>query len=311
MYRIYLISIAFFCFSCSNEVSPKYEYLVKDESFVKNFELNFDSNFAQLPGGFTFYKERNRGVDSPTIVLIHGFSVPSYIWDPTFEMLSSKGLHVISLDLYGRGFSANVDMPYTDNLFANQVINLMKNLDIKSAILVGLSNGGRVISKVADLSPNMVDTLIYVASSSFMSINEMDDKSVSQTEITEFITNSYPTISKGQLEDFKYPENHLGWDDKYEELLKFKGFAKALISTRKNHYSMDRIHQKIQNSHIPVYTIWGESDNVVDYKEFEKKIDSLLPRRKNFFILESAHLPHMENPGQFNNILLSIIKQKL
>ena len=311
MYRIYLIGLAFFCFSCSNEVNPKYEYLVKDESFVKNFDLNSDSGFVKLIDGFTFYNERNRTSESPTIILVHGFSVPSYIWDPTFEMLSNKGFHVISLDLYGRGFSENVDKPYTDELFANQVINLLKNLNIKSAILVGLSNGGRVISKVADLRSDMVDSLIYVASSGFRLINELDDKTVSDIEVAEFITNSYPTISKGQMDDFKYPENHLGWDDKYEELLKFKGFAKALLSTRKNHYSMDIIHEKIQNSDIPVYTIWGKSDKVVVFNDFEKRIDSIIPRRKDFFILESGHLPHMENPDQFNSILLSIIKEEL
>ena len=311
MYRIYIISIVFFCFSCSNEVNPKYEYLVKDESFVKNFDLNSDSGFVKLIDGFTFYNERNRTSESPTIILVHGFSVPSYIWDPTFEMLSNKGFHVISMDLYGRGFSENVDKPYTDELFANQVINLLKNLNIKSAIFVGLSNGGRVISKVADLRSDMVDSLIYVASSGFRLINELDDKTVSDIEVAEFITNSYPTISKGQMDDFKYPENHLGWDDKYEELLKFKGFAKALLSTRKNHYSMDIIHEKIQNSDIPVYTIWGKSDKVVVFNDFEKRIDSIIPRRKDFFILESGHLPHMENPDQFNSILLSIIKEEL
>jgi len=52
----------------------------------------------------------------------------------------------------------------------------------------------------------------------------------------------------------------------------------------------------------------GDSDKVVVYDEFEKRIDSLMPKRKEFFILESGHLPHMENPEQFNRILLSIIK---
>ena len=70
---------------------------------------------------------------------------------------------------------------------------------------------------------------------------------------------------------------------------------------------MDNIHIKIQNSDIPVFTIWGDSDQVVVYKHFEKRIDSILPKRKEFFILDSGHLPHMENPNEFNKILLSIL----
>lgn len=308
MFRVCFLVLVFFCLSCSKEVKPKYEYIVKNKSFIESTDLKPNTGFTNLSKGFTFYKHDNKEASTVPIILIHGFSVPSYIWDPTFELLSNKGYNVISLDLFGRGFSENLDQPYTDKLFANQVIELMIKLNIDSAKLVGLSNGGRVISKVAELKPSVVSSLIYVASSGFRSIQESKDKSVSNEEVENFIKNNYPTISKGQLEDFKYPENHIGWDEKYEELLKYKGFAKALISTRKNHYTMDDIHKKIQESDIPVYTIWGDSDKVVVYDEFEKRIDSLMPKRKEFFILESGHLPHMENPEQFNRILLSIIK---
>ena len=308
MFRVCFLVLVFFCVSCSNEVKPKYEYIVKNKSFIESIDLKPNTGFINLSKGFTFYKHDNKEVSTTPIILIHGFSVPSYIWDPTFELLSNKGYNVISLDLFGRGFSENLDQPYTDKLFANQVIDLMIKLNIDSAKLVGLSNGGRVISKVAELKPSLVSSLIYVASSGFRSIKESKDKSVSNEEVENFIKNNYPTISKGQLEDFKYPEKYIGWDEKYEELLKYKGFAKALISTRKNHYTMDHIHKKIQESDIPVYTIWGDSDKVVVYDEFEKRIDSLMPKRKEFFILESGHLPHMENPDQFDSILLSIIK---
>ena len=308
MFRVCFLVLVFFCLSCSNEVKPKYEFILKNKSFIESVALEPNTGFINLSKGFTFYKHDNKDSSTVPIILIHGFSVPSYIWDPTFELLSSKGYNVISLDLFGRGFSENLDQAYTDKLFADQVIELMINLNIDSAKLVGLSNGGRVISKVAELKPSVVSSLIYVASSGFRSVQESNDKSVSSEEVENFIKNNYPTISKGQLEDFKYPENHLGWDEKYEELLKYKGFAKALISTRKNHYTMDDIHKKIQESDIPVYTIWGDSDKVVVYDEFEKRIDSLMPKRKEFFILESGHLPHMENPEQFNRILLSIIK---
>jgi len=257
MFRVCFLVLVFFCVSCSNEVKPKYEYIVKNKSFIESFDLKPNTGFTNLSRGFTFYKHDNKEASTVPIILIHGFSVPSYIWDPTFEFLSKKGYNVISLDLFGRGFSENLDQPYTDKLFANQVIDLLIELNIDSAKLVGLSNGGRVISKVAELKPSAVSSLIYVASSGFRSIQESKDKSVSNEEVENFIKNNYPTISKGQLEDFKYPENHIGWDEKYEELLKYKGFAKALISTRKNHYTMDDIHKKIQESDIPVYTIWG------------------------------------------------------
>jgi len=306
MIRLFSIFLFILFFSC-NDSSKKYEYIIKDKAFVNGFNHTENSNIVQLSNGFTYYKLENKETNTIPVVLVHGFSVPSYIWDPTFKLLSDNGYFVISLDLYGRGFSENVDEIYTDELFANQVIELLQKLNVDSARFLGLSNGGRVISKIADIDPSIVEELIYVASSGFKYVDELNDKSVSEIEVSNFIKNNYPTISEGQLLDFKYPEKHSGWDIKYEELLKYKGFAKALISTRKNHYTMDSIHIKIQNSDIPVSTIWGDSDQVVLYKDFEKRIDSILPKRKEFFILDSGHLPHMENPNEFNKILLSIL----
>ena len=293
-------------FSCSSDVN-KYEYIQKNQSFFENFDLDSNSNFIKLSSGYTYYKSVNKNSNTTPIVLIHGFSVPSYIWDNTFNMLSEKGYYVISLDLYGRGFSENPVVDYTDELFANQVLELLKKLQIESAVFVGLSNGGRVISKLTDINSSIVEKLIYVASSSFIFVDEIEDKSVSNKEIKNFIQEFYSTISISQMNDFKYPENHFGWDKKYDELLKYKGFARALISTRKNHFNMDKIHTKIQNSNIPVFTIWGESDEVIVYEDFASRIDSILPRRQQFFISESGHLPHMENPYEFNKLILEII----
>ena len=294
-----------FIVSCSQ--NNKYEYILKEDNFKYNFELNKDQSFVDLEEGFTFYNATNQNSQKTPVVLIHGFSVPSYIWDPTFVMLREKGFYIISLDLYGRGNSKNIDGDYTDELFANQVLQLLNHLEIEKADFVGLSNGGRVISKIADINSDIVGDLIYVASSSFLNKSKALETDVSKKEVREFIGNNYPTIAKGQLQDFKYPEKFEGWDDKYEELLKYKGFARALISTTKNHYTMDEIHENINNLNLPVYTIWGDSDNVVVYDEFSERLNELLPNRNEYFISNSGHLPQMENQDEFNKVILSIL----
>ena len=86
-------------------------------------------------------------------------------------------------------------------------------------------------------------------------------------------------ISKGQMLDFKYPQNFKGWDDKYEQLLQYEGFARALISTRKNHINLDLENKFINDSNIPLYTIWGDSDSAVVYNNFKNKLNKLMHRR--------------------------------
>ena len=298
--NLFSLIIISFLFSCSN---PNYEYVLKDDAFRKTIKTG---NFTELTNGFTYYEIENR-FNENTLVFIHGFSVPSYIWDKTYNTAKEKGFKVVKLDLYGRGFSDNPDIDYTDELFANQVIELLQELEIKKATFLGLSNGGRVISKLADLKPNMVEKLVYVSASSFNSHKNNINKSVSKEEVNAFIKNRYPTISYGQLSDFKYPENYPFWDDKYEELLKFKGFARALISTVKNHKNLDLENKEISDSNKKVYTIWGDSDSVVIFNDIKDKLNKLLPNRFEYTVPNSGHLPHIENQSDFEKYLFEVV----
>ena len=295
--------------TCAEPTPNQYEYIEKDASFRSEILKKEGGNFIQLSDGFTYYKKENMNSEKDAIILIHGFSVPSYIWNPTYQKLKNQGFCVIALDLYGRGFSDNLNTDYTDLLMANQVIELLDHLNINHAHLVGLSNGGRIISQVAVLEPQLIQSLIYVSSNSFENIEATTDISVSIDEINEFISR-YPEIALGQLDDFFDPTQFPDWSKKYTTLQQFKGFARALISTQKNHTNMDAIHQKIDDLNLPVYTIWGVADRIVIYANFKDKLQKLLPNRKEFFIQKSAHLPQMENQAAFEDILINSILRK-
>ena len=285
-----------------------YESVSKDAAFRASIKLPDGAAFVSLSKGVTYYRLANGENCTTADVLVHGFSVPSYIWDPTYDFLASKGRCVVTLDLYGRGFSDNPNVAYTDELFATQVLELLDHLKIEKATLLGLSNGGRVVSQLAGLAPKRVEQLIYMASSGFRDVSRAANVGVSQAEIDHLVAR-YPELPAGQLSDFKDPTNFQDWDDKYAELLVHKGFARALISTRKNHDSreLDRIHAKLQESDIPVTTIWGDSDNVVVYAGFAEKLERLLPKRDEHFVPKSGHLPHLENQSYVEALLTDIL----
>ena len=306
MNRILAFTIVSLLIACRPTSQNKYELLNKDDAFRAEISRRAKGSFVELSEGYTYYREANKNSQKSTVILVHGFSVPSYIWENTYGALIENGFHVVVLDLYGRGFSDNPDTDYTDRLMANQVLELIKHLNITQAHLVGLSNGGRIISQAAVLQPQLIQSLIYVSSNSFEDIEATKDVSVSTDEIAEFILR-YPAIALGQLDDFFDPTQFPNWPEKYTALQQYKGFAQALISTRKNHTTMDVIHQKINDLNLPVYTIWGVADQVVVYDEFKDKLQRLLPDREEFFIEQSAHLPQMENEIAFEKLLITEI----
>ena len=303
--RKLLLILVLSIYSCS-ELNNKYEYIVKDQDFRIEVLINNSGNYIELKNGYTYFEEANQDSETGTVVLVHGFSVPSYIMETTFNSIEEKGFRVIMMDLYGRGFSDNPDLPQTDELRANQVIELLDKRNIKKVSLVGLSNGGRIISKIAYLKPEIVNELFYIASSGFYEYPDTNDRDVTLNEINNLIK-SYPEMAMGQKNDFFNPGQYPDWIDKYQELQKYKGFARALISTTKNLVTLDYVHNKIDSLNIPVYTFWGEFDTVVIYDEFKDRLNRVLPNRTEFFISNSGHLPHMENQDEFESIFFKYL----
>jgi len=295
-----------FC-ACTSS-TQSYESVEKNQDFRDAVLQENNGDYVLLSKGYTYYEEANSESTKGNTILVHGFSVPSYIWEVTFNTLKEKGYRVVMMDLFGRGNSDNPDLPQTDELRAQQVLDLMDALGIEKAVLAGLSNGGRIISKMAVLDASKIEALFYVSSSGFVDYESQMDTTVSPEEITSFIE-TYPTRSAGQLEDFYAPEQFPEWPQKYEKLLSHKGFAKALLSTQKNLTTMDEIHQTIDSLEFPVYAFWGVHDKVVVYTDFDKKLNKLLPNMKEYFIEEAGHLPHMENKKVFEDYFLSSLQE--
>ena len=300
-----LLFILLISISCDQSIN-QYEYVVKDEIYRNNVLKNNPGEYVQLSKGYTYFEEANSNSAIGNVVLVHGFSVPSYIMRTTFNSIKERGFRVIMMDLYGRGYSDNPNLPQTDELRATQVIELMKSRGIEKASIVGLSNGGRIISKIADIEPELIKGLFYIASSGFYEYEEVYDKNVYQEEIDNMIL-KYPEMAKGQVNDFFEGDKYPNWITQYEELQTHVGFARALISTTKNLVTLDDVHVKIDSLNIPIYTFWGEFDNVVVYNEFKDRLNKVFPNRKEFFITKSGHLPHMENQEEFENIFFKYL----
>jgi pimeloyl-ACP methyl ester carboxylesterase len=305
---ISLISIGLLMAGCQpKKTTTDFETISKDSTFRAGIKTGA---FIKLSQGYTYYEWSNPQADT-VLVLVHGFSVPSYIWDSTFYAASKRGYSIVRYDNYGRGFSDNPDAVYDVELFTNQLHELLDSLKISTPItLVGLSDGGRAISSFAAQFPARVKNLVYVDAVSFENPvdNPQHPAAVTEKEIEEFkSSDNYPKMGKGQLSDFYDSIPFRGWDKKYEDIMKFKGFARAIISTRKNRTPLVDEHQKIAAANLPVFAIWGEHDTVVVLDDVRGNLTTRFPSAKLFVIPKAGHLPHMEQAKLFNDILLDQI----
>jgi pimeloyl-ACP methyl ester carboxylesterase len=90
--------------------------------------------YLALPQGVVHY-ELAGPAGAPVVVLVHGFSVPSYLWDRTVVPLQQAGYRVLRFDLYGRGYSDRPDVDYGLDVYVSQLRDLLAGLQLRQPLL--------------------------------------------------------------------------------------------------------------------------------------------------------------------------------
>lgn len=107
--------------------------------------------------------------DAPAVILLHGFGASLDTWEPWAQALSAR-FRVIRLDLPGFGLTgADPSGDYSDARAMRILVDLMGQLGIDRASLIGNSLGGRIAWNFAALHPDRVTRVVLVSPDGFAS----------------------------------------------------------------------------------------------------------------------------------------------
>jgi len=269
-------------------------------------------SFVQLSDGFTHYELSNPEAEH-TVVLAHGFSVPYFIYDPTFEFLTRSGLRVLRYDLFGRGFSDRPDTHYNIDLFVRQLGDLLDALRFTRPVsLVGLSTGGPITAAYTARFPERVNKLILidpVGASPFalgrvLKVAAMPF--VGETLISLLGIGGMTRISSSEAAIHAYADQIL---PRYIAQMQYKGFKRAILSTIRNNMlgSFLEVYERIGKMDKPVLLFWGRHDHTVPFKH-SHILQAAMPRMEFHAIENCGHIPHYEKAAEVNPILLQFLK---
>jgi len=119
--------------------------------------------YIQLNHGETHYFLKGP-VDGPLVVLLHGVSVFSFVWNRLADLMVSRGYRVLIFDFYGHGYSDIPNVKYNIDLFREQFEELLERLNLlkqyDSLILMGHSMGGLVASEFTAKHKELVKKVI-------------------------------------------------------------------------------------------------------------------------------------------------------
>ncbi|MEI6088352.1 MAG: alpha/beta hydrolase [Bacteroidota bacterium] len=261
-------------------------------------------NFIQLTDGITHYEiagSPKQGV----VVLVHGFSVPYFIWNGFFENLVQQGYQVIRFDEFGRGYSDRLKKKYTSAVYTQQIKDLLKGLNIKTPVnIIGVSFGGIVSTNFTLAYPQLVNKIVLIDPAS-----ERNNNKGTVQELEKWMGMNSDKRAESQLEDFKYPSKFPKWVTDYKVQMQYKGTRMALASTRFHYDSINYLdrYKSLNNLKKPVLLIWGTEDHTVPLK-YSDSIKAVLKVRF-LEVPDAGHLPYLEKPEKVNKEVLQFLNQ--
>jgi 3-oxoadipate enol-lactonase len=105
---------------------------------------------------FTVCPARKPG--APRIVLIHSLALDGSIWAGVTARLAGQA-EILTYDCRGHGRSCREAVPFTTELFARDLVELLDHVGWPSAAVAGCSMGGCVAQAFAGLYPSRVNAL--------------------------------------------------------------------------------------------------------------------------------------------------------
>jgi len=247
------------------------------------------------------------GAGTP-IILIHGHPFDHSMWDPQIVAFSMD-YKVIAPDLRGYGKS-NLPDPASTRFedYATDVIQLADYLGVDTFHLGGLSMGGQIIMEIYRQAPSRVKSLILAdtfASLDTPQARQARDEGAKRLEkegMKGYADESiYKMLKSDHVASMPDVSGHV------LKMMKATSPVAAATAMRARSGRIDYLNEVLPNINIPVLIVVGRQDEFTPVAKAEEMRQKL--QNSRLVVIEDAgHMPNLEHPGEFNQIVLDFLK---
>lgn len=245
---------------------------------------------------------RVSGTGTP-LVFVHGFTTTSEFWREQVEPFSSNH-RVIRINLPGHGVSPRPEgRAYTIEAFADDVLKVYETLEIKDAVLIGLSMGGAIAQHFTLGHPQRVRALVLVDTTPHGLGEDVNvDNVLNAIEELGVVTASQNVIDRS-----------FGSTTSAELL----AFAKAEVAQTPAFVARQAIaslnatdsRARLGEIHVPTLILVGNEDIITPPCESEVLVKGI-PNSRLEVIADAGHFPMLEQPQAFNRVLTDFLAQQ-
>jgi len=243
----------------------------------------------------------------PAIIFLHGVGSGKEGFDHQIEPIVSNGWRFVAIDAPGFGTTPLPTEPGFQP-HVDAVLEVLEDLQIRSAVICGHSLGGMTAQEVMAVAPDKVDGLILSATSpAFGRPDGEFQKKFLQDRFAPFDNGmSMPEFAKMFAPNLVGPNPTAGAIENIEVVMKtvsIKAYRRAMQTIT----SFDR-RANLANINVPTLLIAGEFDRNSPAPMMQK-MASKITTSEFVELARTGHMAPIENPEGFNRQLIDFIKR--
>ena len=232
------------------------------------------------------------------IIFIHGFPFDKLMWQPQLDLFG-KNYRVIAYDIRGFGKSTNGSAQGSINLFADDLVKFMDGLEIKKAIVCGLSMGGYILLNAIIRYPQRFDAIIL--SDTQCIADSFGAKEKRKKAISQIVAGKINDFALGFIANIFSDETKKTKGDVVEKIKRtiLSTRAEAVTATLSVLAERQDLCSSISQIEVPTLIICGEQDIVTPVEQAEFLHDTI-PNSQLKIIENAGHMSNLEKPDEFN-----------
>jgi 3-oxoadipate enol-lactonase len=249
--------------------------------------------------------------EGPELVLVHEGICDSRMWDEQWERYARE-FRVLRLDLRGFGRTPLEPGPFSN---ARDLVEVLEQHGFESAALLGVSLGGRVALELAVARPDLVSALVLVApglsghdwSRGLQAAWGEEEAALEAGDLAEAVEVSLRTWVDGPRRE---PEDvDPAVRERVAEMqLRAYELQVPVGEAAEEELLVPDLAARLSEVQAPTLILVGDED-VPDMQSIAERLQRKIPGARLARIADTAHVPSMERPQEFDGLVLPFLRE--
>jgi len=241
--------------------------------------------------------------DRPALVFSNSLGSDLRIWDSMVPRLA-KQFRLIRYDTRGHGLSEAPPPPYSIGDLARDIVGLLDALEIKEAVVCGLSVGGLIAQQLAIAYPDRVRALVLCDTGARIGTFTSWEERIATVRAHGLGALAAPSMERWFSENFRRRQGD-----------EVRGYASMLLRTSVEGYvgtcyalrDAD-LKTKVNMIRKPTLVLCGDQD-IATPPELARELAGSIPGARLSILEQAAHLLCVEQPGAMTKQIMQFFRE--